>query len=328
MTSVDVSIVVCTYNRAELLHDALDSLMALHTDGKFEFEIVVVDNASTDHTSQVIQSVAKHAAVPFRGVCETRPGVACARNCGVREAAGSWIAFFDDDQIADPTWLLELLAAAKGNAARCVGGAVHLLLPDATLRDLPSVCRRLLGESMPVDRPQPFDRKVSSGTGNLLVHKSVFDEIGYFDESLTEAGEDSDITARMSAAGVKSWFQPSAVVRHVVPDHRLKDDYFRWTSHRNGMHIARRDWSRWGPQGFPILFLGRMGQVAVRFLPRWLWGHALHSQRICLEGKCLLWRAEGYFRLVLSWLTPQRGSQDTFMRKTHFRTEREQFADS
>src|SRR2546421_689464 len=106
---LDVSVVVCTYNRAALLRDALASLGVLQTDGRFRYEILVVDNASSDETPAVIEEEAARSPVPMRGVREARPGVACARNRGVQETAAPWIAFFDDDQIADPGWLAELL---------------------------------------------------------------------------------------------------------------------------------------------------------------------------------------------------------------------------
>ena len=85
---MDVSVVVCTYNRAALLRAALASLMELRTADRFQYEIVAVDNGSTDETSRVIQEAAASAPVPLRGVAEPQPGVACARNCGVRARGG------------------------------------------------------------------------------------------------------------------------------------------------------------------------------------------------------------------------------------------------
>src|SRR5262245_8681240 len=120
--STDISIVVCTQNRAEMLRGALASLFDLATDD-FAYEIVVVDNGSTDHTQQVIAVAAAQSCYPLRGVYEPEKGIVPARNRGIREADGRWIAFFDDDQLADVRWLAELYRGANEKRCSVVGGA-------------------------------------------------------------------------------------------------------------------------------------------------------------------------------------------------------------
>ena len=102
MSVIDISIVVCTYNRSELLRGALESLMALRTGGRFFFEILVVDNASTDDTPEVIEEIRENSRVPLRSVREPRKGVAAARNC----SAPRW-----------PAWLR--CGPAGGSATKC-----------------------------------------------------------------------------------------------------------------------------------------------------------------------------------------------------------------
>ncbi len=326
MTPVDISVVICTYNRATLLRTALQSILNLRTDDTFHYEIVVVDNGCTDETESVISTAAEDASVLVCGVREDRRGVAAARNRGIMAARGSWIAFFDDDQVADPDWLIQLFAAASQFETRCVAGAVRLLLPDDALNRLAPICRRLLGELVPVDQPQRLGKSIGAGTGNLLVHKSIFEQIGTFDESLLQAGEDTDILNRMRGSGIEGWFTPLATVGHVVPPHRLTNEYFRWASLRSGTYIARHDWNRWGAFGFPIIFAGRLAQIFLHFIPRWIWGHIRHSKKDIQTGRCLLWRAEGYMRLVLSWVHPSQTAASTLQAQTDFRTERERFA--
>ncbi|MBN1851698.1 MAG: glycosyltransferase family 2 protein [Pirellulales bacterium] len=325
MIDIDVSIVVCTYNRAKLLRSALESLTKLHVGSQLRYEIVVVDNGSTDDTGRVIEEAARQTTVPVCGIHEPCAGVACARNCGIRVARGAWIAFFDDDQVAEPDWLLELFTMAKRKAARCVGGPVRLVLPETVLHELPRLCRRLLGESATVREPRKFDRKLSAGTGNLLVHRSIFEEVGLFDESLHEAGEDADFTRRIRAAGIDGWFAPSAVVHHAVPGYRLSDSYFRWTSTRIGMHIARHECAEWGRGGFWIIAAARFGQAALLHLPSWLGGHLLRSRAALLKGRCLLWRAQGYFRYIFSHRVRSHSIQNHAMSPWNFRMERKLF---
>ena len=326
MNTIDVSIVVCTYNRAELLRGALASLTALRTDGRWNYEIVVVNNASTDDTAEVIEQTSQHAAIPVRGVYESRKGIACARNCGIREARGRWIAFFDDDQIADVDWLLELVDMAERKAVRCVGGAVRLQMSAVACAGLPRVCRSLLGESAPIDAPTRFCRKLAPGTGSLLIHRTVFDEIGLFDETLREAGEDTDLNRRMQAAKIDGWFNPAAIVYHAVPAYRLAEDYFRWTSLRNGMHLARRERGQLSPAVFWMVLAARLLKITAEESVGLVWGRLSGSRRRWLGARCQFWRAEGYLRFALASAAPRWFSQDSFLSRVDFRAEREIFA--
>ena len=97
-----ISVVVCSFNRAEGLRSALASLYDLETGNLFSYEIIVIDNASTDATPATIAQAAIESKTPLRGVYEGRKGIAPARNRGIAEAKGEWVAFFDDDQRADP----------------------------------------------------------------------------------------------------------------------------------------------------------------------------------------------------------------------------------
>jgi len=325
MPDVDVTIVVCTYNRADLLRNALESLAALQTFGRWRYEIVVVDNASTDDTSRVIEAAVRRAAVPVRGVREPSKGVACARNCGIRAARGRWIAFCDDDEIANPCWLSELLGTAERLGVRCVGGAIHLLLPESVLAGLPTVCRRLLGESAAATASRRLSRKLTAVTGNLLIHRTVFDEIGLFDETLREAGEDTDLSRRMQAAGIAGWFIPAATVQHVVPPYRLEENYFRWTSLRNGMHLAQREHQQLGRAAFALVLAARSARAVLQYLTALAWGRIRRSPQRRLGARCHLWRSEGYVRAALRWLAPGVFGQQSFFASMDFRSERQTF---
>src|SRR5687768_9378829 len=98
MANVNVSVVMCTHNRAPMLPEALQSLFALRAEG-FKYEIVVVDNASTDNTADVVRGMIPQSPVRLHLVNEATPGGAYAHNRGIDAAAGDWIAWFDDDEI-------------------------------------------------------------------------------------------------------------------------------------------------------------------------------------------------------------------------------------
>src|SRR5437762_1875024 len=155
MSDPDISIVVCTHNRAPMLRAALASLSELEAD-KFTYEIVVVDNGSTDETPQVIAAAAHESRHLLRGIYESEKGIVPARNRGICESRGRWIAFFDDDQLADRQWLAELYQGTCARQCPVGGGAVYLALPDQCARHLDPTVRMLLGEARLADEPRPY----------------------------------------------------------------------------------------------------------------------------------------------------------------------------
>lgn len=236
----DISIVVCTHNRASMLGDALASLANLATEDRFRYEVVVIDNASTDETPQVVESL--QLSVPqLRYAYEAQKGIATARNRGYREAASEWIAFFDDDQLADPRWLLELFTYANRYKLRAVGGPVYLKLPEVCHRELHTFVRMLLGESRWGSEPFAYSPKASPGTGNLMLHRSVFQQVGAFDETFAVRSEDTDLFCRMWRAGVDAWYVPTAIVQHVTPPQRLEVPYLRRLAILTGQSVAQQE---------------------------------------------------------------------------------------
>lgn len=321
-----ITVVVCTFNRAAMLREALASLVHLRTDG-FTFDIVVVNNASTDETPAVIDEFASRAAgVAVRGVLETRQGVAFARNRGIEEARGPWIAFFDDDQVADPDWLVKLSWLAESKQARVVGGAVRLKLEKEQPESFRPIFERVLWQSGRGDAACRYDVNNAPGTGNLMIHRDVFDRVGRFAESLREAGEDTELFHRITTAGIAAWYTPDAIVFHHVPAYRLTPAYLRWTTQRQGWSIVRRDWNERGSLAVASLLAARLGQAGLINLPALAAGWMLRRPGRVLDRRCRLWRATGYLRGALSLFAPRLFPQDNFCQWLDFRSERTLFA--
>jgi glycosyltransferase involved in cell wall biosynthesis len=237
-----ISIVLCTFNRAEMLSNALQSLNELQTHNDFEYEIVVVDNASNDATPQVVETFRQQANCTVRYAHESRKGIAFARNCGLLNATGEWIAFFDDDQLADSQWLWHLWKYATEHALLGVGGAVTLKLPSDFRGQLHATVRMLLGESLWSEQPFPYSHKISFGTGNLMLHRQVFERVGNFNEIFTTRAEDTDLFCRIHQAGIATWYVPQAIVHHVTPQERLQTNYLVRLAKHMGKGIAEREW--------------------------------------------------------------------------------------
>jgi GT2 family glycosyltransferase len=295
MLTPEITIVVCTFNRAAMLRDALRSLYDLHTGGEFSYEVLVVDNNSSDDTPASIEQAARESRAKLRGIRETKPGVAAARNRGVREAQGTWIAFFDDDQIADRHWLSELRAGAHEHECRMVGGAVHLLLPEGCSRDLDPTCRMLLGESKWSETPQPYDGKINPGAGNLMLERAIFDEVGLFNEALRR-GEDTDLYRRTRKAGIAAWYLPAAIIHHMTPDERLTDAYLLKLSRHMGEMLAMHEWDTRGALTAGAYWLGKGLRAAGMYWPKWQLARWRSNQEAALGRRCQLAISAGHFQ--------------------------------
>lgn len=319
MSKTDVTVIICSYNRADWLGEAIATLGNLET-RDFTYEILVVDNASTDHTKDVVMKMTEQLSCPVRYVLESEAGVSFARNRGVQESNSTWIAFFDDDELAEPDWLWQLLHTAEKHQVKCVGGGVHLKLHEGIDRELHPWVRVTLGctEGM---KEQQYDGKRVPTTGNMLIHTEVFEKIGLFRTDLVEAGEDTDLYHRMRRAGYEAWFTPDALVHHQIPKFRIEESYLRSTAMRMGSHIARREFENYGFLSFLFVALARLGNTLLVHVPKLLLAKLSGDKERILERRCYMWMWRGYFSGAFRFLIRKKESSNPMS----FRNER-QFA--
>ena len=121
---MNITVILCTYNRCQSLPSALDSVTATLLPDSIEWEVLVVDNNSTDETRQVVEDFSRRWPDRFRYLFEPRPGKSNALNAGIREAAGDILAFMDDDVFVDPMWLQNLTANLHNGAWAGSGGRI------------------------------------------------------------------------------------------------------------------------------------------------------------------------------------------------------------
>ncbi len=323
MTSPRLAVIICTYNRADSLKQALQSVLRQNCDG-FSYEIVVVDDASTDHTRETVQAMAADAAMPLRYVRqEDRCGIAHARNRGVAEARGDYVVFFDDDQIADPQWLQCLVNVAQEKNADLVGGPRRLALSPDALARLGPVCRSILGENLYEGPPAPLHGKELPTTGNLLISRRVFDAIGNFNAAISRSsGEDTDFILRAREHGFTVWTAPKAMVAHMIPAYRVTPAYFKWVSLRWGVIFARRDRINDGLLRTVAFAVARIGRAKLLHLPRLIAAILRGDAATAADAKCLIWRAVGYGRTTLAMPAPPLFAQERFFERLDFRNER------
>ena len=325
--SPQVTVVICSYDREETLGPALESVASQQTGGDFVFEIVVVDDASTDGTCEVVRRAAENSHLPLRYVREYGRGVAFARNRGVQEARGDWIAFFDDDQIAEGRWLLELMCAARETRAEIVGGARRLDFSGNASPDLGPLVREVLGEKDYGSRTHRSNRYTLACTGNMLVRRDLFHRIGLFDTDMHSGMEDIDLSRRAFEAGVGSWYTPRAVVRHLIPPQRLREAYLKWTCLRVGANLSLINYKSWGPARMLLPCLLRVVHALTLNPLMTAVARLARKPAMLMDRKCYRWMAVGSARMALRLLLPRVFPQGEFFEVLAFRGERHTFDD-
>jgi GT2 family glycosyltransferase len=196
-----VSVIVCSYNGGQTLEACLRSLKKIDYP---DYEVVVVDDGSTDNTKEILSH---HTWV--NAIHQSNHGLSVARNVGATAAKGDILAYTDSDCMADPDWLYYLVGTLlSGNYAgvggpnisppaqnwhqACVaaapGGPSHVLLTDVVAEHIPGC--------------------------NMAFHRWAFEKIGGFDPEYRKAGDDVDFCWRLQQEGEVIAFSPSAIVWH------------------------------------------------------------------------------------------------------------------
>lgn len=315
-----ISVVVPTFNRATWLKDAIHTLIDQRTDGEFEYEIIVIDNCSTDNTPEVVEEIIANTSSNIRYYLELEKGDAPARNRGVKEAVGDWIAFFDDDQRADPSWLYELRRAALHLNASIVGGVVTLDLSLQKLAELHPYVRQILRETYNYKTFHPFTENTLPGTGNSMVEKRVFEQVGLFYSYRQASGADFDFFLRARKAGFALWFTPHAIIHHRIPESRLTDKYLRWESYSGGAMVAAHfDRLNRGLPALVLLCSARALKALIFHLPVLCFALLAGDATKATGHRIRLWRIAGYHRRTLSELFPRVFPQQRFFDSLKFR---------
>jgi glycosyltransferase involved in cell wall biosynthesis len=217
-----ISIVICTRNRADSLARALDSICRAAQTWTMPWELVIVDNGSTDHTADVASSLAREASYQIRLVHEPRVGVSQAKNRGIREATGEWLAFTDDDCLVTPGWLPAIHRGFQlDSAVGLIAGRTELW--DPTL--FPHCVRT---SAIEAEYRWPTGPEFMAGN-NIALPARVFSIVGGFDERLgpgtrAYSAEDGDLVYRVLKAGFVGKYLPDALLYH---DHRRSVDDLR-----------------------------------------------------------------------------------------------------
>lgn len=246
MSSTQISAIICTHNRDEYLGAAIDSLLAQDVD---DYEVIVVDNASTDQTRTVVEARLPHPRLHY--FYESNLGLSVARNAGARIAQGKILAYLDDDAEASQGWLAALLRIYEQDSQVAIaGGKVTLIWPPGypPPRWLsPNMAGNLgaydLGdEQVYITQPGLTPRGL-----NYSIRADFLSKIGGFDPNLGRVGknllsnEELYMTEKALAMGLKVAYLPDALVAHNVTPSRLVPSWFMSRSWWQGISECYRE---------------------------------------------------------------------------------------
>ncbi len=273
-----VTITIQTYNQAGPLRQTLQSLGALRRPDGVDYEILVVDNNSTDATAEVISECEATLGPRLRCVFESRQGLSHARNRAIAEARGEIICFIDDDVVVDPGWLAGHLNAYLADSRTvAVGGRVLLRWPDGCGRPgwLTSDLEGFLGYvDSGADGPIMRFPRYPYGC-NMSVKRSIAEQIGGFSPRLGRkksnliSNEEKLFFYGIHLRGGRVAYAPEALVHHVVAPPRLSKAFFLRRAYAQGAS--------------DIIFLNAMNADGRTFM----WHFRQAAKATCLAGYAL-----------------------------------------
>ena len=220
-----VDVCVCTYNRPAIV-EALRSLSLQEGCDGMKIRVVVADNAAQSSARSLVDAAARELGLDVAYVHAPANNISVARNACLDFATAEWIAFLDDDEVASPQWLSQLLAAARRGGWDAVLGPVQALYS-------PSAPAWIRTGDFHSQRPVYVRGRIETGyTGNVLIRRSLIERqnLRFRVELGRSGGEDADFLYRLSDAGGRIGFEQAALAFEPVVASRAS---LRWLLRRN-----------------------------------------------------------------------------------------------
>ena len=242
---MELSIVISTYNNAVSLIRTLQSVVGQDAD-KSLWECVVVNNASTDDTTSRFAAFAnEYKDINLRMVEEPQQGLSYARNRGIKESKGSFIAFIDDDETINEGFVSAYLDASHNHGAFTAAGKVIACYETARPKWMSHYTEKMIAN--PIDLGNEVVTITSTVTpagGNMAFNREIFALYGGFDTSLGRkggtllGGEENEFFSRIRNLGERVYYTPNAIVYHHIPERKLTPEYFDKLSY--GVGVSKR----------------------------------------------------------------------------------------
>jgi glycosyltransferase involved in cell wall biosynthesis len=246
---IEVSVIIPTRNRATQVTALLHSLAEVRP-ADISWEVVVIDNGSTDGTNASVLTAAAAISAPVRCFTETEPGLHAGRHRGAREARGEVLAYLDDDALVHPDWLSGARLIVNGVADAVVSRILPKweAPPPAWLQD--EVRGGVYGPLTLLDlgtEQRQIDPGLVWGAGFFIRRSVVFDLGGFHPDSVPaellrfRGDGESGLMHKFAREGLHAWYDPSSVVRHCVPAERMTVRYLSERYYRQGISDSFSD---------------------------------------------------------------------------------------
>ena len=310
---MDFTVIICTYNRSSNLASCLGALVEQKGTEGIEWEVLVVDNNSTDDTSEVVAKLSRDLPIRVRYVKEPEQGLNHARNRGISSSTSTYFTFVDDDIRVCPGWLAALYEAFRLNDADAVGGRIHL---DPAVKLPPWVVpgteiAGFLGYQDFGDEPFRMDgRSKYPFGGNMSFNRRVVDRIGVFNPKLGRKGEgrkrgelfkgaETDYFHRLADTGdARIFYEPRAIVYHRVLPHQLQQRYFLTIHFNAGFQKAFYDGKSYERRalGVPLFLYPQVTRATAKYVGQLLTGGPDRAFRQLMTVSHFLGTMSGYRR--------------------------------
>ena len=235
---IDFSVIVCTHNRAAILTDCVDSLLTQTID-KSRFEIIIVDNNSTDNTEEIAKDFVKNNS-NIKYLQEKTVGYSAPRNCGWKNALGNIVAYIDDDEIAAPDWLESIEKAFQIEEKPDIIGGIYLIKYDKIPPDW--FIESMGGTNKNRQKGILNQRKdCYLAGGNIAFKKEVLEKLNGFSNDFNMKngflmmGEDTDICQRAKNAGFKLFYDPNIKIYHRMNQNNYDIEIRKQKAEKTGM---------------------------------------------------------------------------------------------
>jgi glycosyltransferase involved in cell wall biosynthesis len=228
-----LSIVICSYNRASYITGALDSLYTGNANLN-DFEVVFVDNNSTDNSLQIANEWrAAHPLGNFIITSETKQGASYARNTGAKLATGKWLCFMDDDAVAFPDFVQNILKHIHHYPDRVgFGGRIIPKYIPHKPSWMSYYVSSMVGHFHYSETYTAFKNGKYPLESNMIIRKDIYDQVGGFNEALPGVvgtvrigGEGKALFYSIMELGHTIYYDPSIVVHHIVETKKLTSTY-------------------------------------------------------------------------------------------------------
>ncbi|MCU0552925.1 MAG: hormogonium polysaccharide biosynthesis glycosyltransferase HpsE [Leptolyngbya sp. Prado105] len=277
MLSIDFTVAIRAYNAAARLPLLLDRLKLQQNIESIHWEILIVDNNSTDNTAEIVQTYQSQFNY-LRYVLETQQGAAIARKRAIAEAQGTWIGFLDDDTLPTLDWVIQ--AYQFGQSHPRAGAFGSRILPEYET-DPPQNFDRIAHYMPTMLKSQSFRydthlKGMPVGAG-LVIRKQAWLEStsgeqiiqGPVGRGFALKGEETEVLWKMKAVQWEIWYNAEMTIVHKIPEWRLEKDYLLnflkvigLSQHRFRM-LRYPAWKR--PIAFPLLFINDLRKVVLHW---------------------------------------------------------------